>query len=343
MKADIKDYTLSELEKCFIGHSLPKFLARQVFDWVYKKRVEDFLKMSNISNDNRLFLKDNFYFSWLECIKREVSRDKTEKFLFKLRDNTHIETVLIPEPLRRTLCVSSQVGCKFSCKFCASGQFGFKRNLGVSEIINQYLFIADALFPETITNIVFMGVGEPLDNFTNVIKAIGILTEPAGPQVSSRRITISTCGLAPEIIELGKLSLGIKLSVSLHASTDAKRSNLMPVNKTYPLSELMKAVRYFAKHERYPVTFEYVLIRGFNTSKEDALQLSRLLSGLRYKINLIPYNLSSLDFNSPDNEEISLFTGELQKRGVFFTLRKPRGQDITAACGQLRASWSRTR
>lgn len=340
MKEDIKTYTLAGLKEHFAGQSLPRFLAQQVFDWIYKKRVEDFETMSNIARDTRVFLKENFYFSSLELCKQEISHDRTEKFLFGLEDGAHIETVLIPDEARQTLCVSSQVGCKFSCTFCMSGTRGFKRNLKVSEIINQYLYVNGAMAPRTITNIVFMGVGEPLDNFSNVTGAIRVLMEPKGLHLGKRRITISTCGLAPEIAKLGELALGIKLSVSLHASTDAQRNAVMPVNKKYPLAELMNAIKYFARHEVYPVTFEYVLIKGFNTAKDDAVRLSKLLKGVPYKMNLIPYNLSSLKFAPPLNAEIAAFTQELKDQGVFFTLRKPRGQDIAAACGQLRADWS---
>jgi 23S rRNA (adenine2503-C2)-methyltransferase len=347
MKNDIKAFVYNDLEKSLVEYSLPRFLAQQLFDWIYKKRVEDFSQMSNVASSTRAFLKDNFYFSGLKLLKQEVSRDKSEKFLFALQDSAHIEAVHIPDEARQTLCVSSQVGCKFSCTFCMSGQLGFKRNLTSSEIINQYLYVHDAITPraclparQAITNIVFMGVGEPLDNFFNVTDAIRILMEPKGLHVGKHRITISTCGLAPEIVNLSKLALGIKLSVSLHASTDAQRNQVMPVNKKYPLKELITAIKHFSRHEVYPVTFEYVLIKGFNTAKEDAIRLSQLLKGMRYKINLIPYNLSSLEFAPPLEAEIIAFTQELKEQGVFFTLRKPRGQDIGAACGQLRASWN---
>ncbi|MFA6281844.1 MAG: 23S rRNA (adenine(2503)-C(2))-methyltransferase RlmN [Candidatus Omnitrophota bacterium] len=366
-KTDIKNFTLPELKNLLIANDLKQYQARQIFGWIYAKRIEDFSAMSDISKDTRRLLEEKFYFSKLKTVKNELSKDKTEKFLFALEDKTQVESVFIPETGRNTLCVSSQVGCKFNCKFCLSGKLGFKRNLKSSEIINQYLEVSAACAPLKITNLVFMGIGEPLDNFSNVTKAIEILTEPAGIGFSKRRICVSTCGLVEEIKMLSRLKLGIKLSVSLHSADDAVRSSLMPVNKKYPLKELINAVREFSKSETYPVTFEYALIQGLNTGKEDAFKLIKLVRGLNCKINLIPYNEhsifsstkcagkilvritperseggneSSLKFAQPSPGDISLFCRELKNAGVFFTLRKSRGQDISAACGQLVAAWS---
>ncbi|MCM8787573.1 MAG: 23S rRNA (adenine(2503)-C(2))-methyltransferase RlmN, partial [Candidatus Omnitrophica bacterium] len=241
---------------------------------------------------------------------------------------------------RNTLCVSSQVGCKFSCKFCVSGKFGFKRNLVVSEIINQYLAIYDLIYPSKITNIVFMGVGEPLDNFSNVVKAIKIFTEPKGIYLGKSKICVSTCGLIPQIEELIQLNLGIELSISLHSPFSAVRNSIMPINKTYPIEELIKTAKKFSKINKKAVTFEYILIKDLNTTKADALGLAKLLKGFRYKLNLILYHPNSFtEFESPSQEEIKTFTSILKEKNVFFTLRKSRGKDINAACGQLRAFW----
>ncbi|MCM8831149.1 MAG: 23S rRNA (adenine(2503)-C(2))-methyltransferase RlmN [Candidatus Omnitrophica bacterium] len=338
MKADIKEYTLEDLEKEFIKKSLPKFTASQVFSWVYKKRVEDFSLMTDISKVNRHILFKNFYFSKIKILKREVSEDKTEKFLFGLADDTTIESVLIPAGSRNTLCISSQVGCKFFCKFCVSGKFGFRRNLAVSEMVNQYLAIYDLISPAKITNIVFMGVGEPLDNFLNVVKTIKIFTEPKGIYLGKSKICISTCGLLPQIEELIKLNLDVELSISLHSPFSKIRSSIMPVNKIYPIEKLIEIAKKFSKINKKPVTFEYILIKDLNTTKTDALRLAKLLKGFSYKLNLIPYHPNSFcEFKSPLQNEIKDFTSILKEKKVFFTLRKSRGKDINAACGQLRA------
>ncbi len=332
---DIKDYCLGELKNLLEKENYPGFCAQQIFGWIYKKRVKDFNSMVNISKELKKFLRENFYLSSMTLLKKEKSQDSVEKFLFKLKDASVIETVLISQGLRSTLCVSTQVGCKFKCTFCASGKDGLKRNLTSSEIINQYLNISDLAFINKVTNIVFMGIGEPLDNFENTIKSIKILTDSAGIGFPKRRISISTCGLVPQIEELARLNLGIKLSISLHSADDAARSKLMPVNKQYPLKELIPAVRRFSRAVKYPVTFEYALIGDINTKKSDAEKLANLMKTIKGKVNLIPYNGISHKFKPPAQQAIESFKEELKKRGVLFTSRKSRGQDINAACGQL--------
>jgi 23S rRNA (adenine2503-C2)-methyltransferase len=338
---DIKNFTINELSELLNRYDLPNYCSKQIFGWIYQKRIEDFNLMTNIPKDVRLLLKDKFYCSNLKIEKEICSEDGTKKFLFKLSDNNYIETVLIPEGKRLTLCVSSQVGCKYKCSFCMSGKDGFKRNLTVSEIVNQFLQISDKIAPEKITNIVFMGVGEPLDNLENTVKAIENLRDSQGINFSSKRITISTCGLIPEIKNLISLKLGVKLSISLHAASDDLRNRLMPVNKKYPLKDLMVVLREFSRREKSTVTFEYVLIDGVNISEQDAKKLVKLLHGIRAKLNLIPYNISSFKWKAPDKEEISKFTEMLKRKGIFYTLRKSKGQDIEAACGQLRARCSK--
>ncbi len=336
---DIKDYCLGELKNLLEKENYPGFCAQQIFGWIYKKRVKDFNSMVNISKELKKFLRENFYLSSMTLLKKEKSQDSVEKFLFKLKDASVIETVLISQGLRSTLCVSTQVGCKFKCTFCASGKDGLKRNLTSSEIINQYLNISDLAFINKVTNIVFMGIGEPLDNFENTIKSIKILTDSAGIGFPKRRISISTCGLVPQIEELARLNLGIKLSISLHSADDAARSKLMPVNKQYPLKELIPAVRRFSRAMKYPVTFEYALIGDINTKKSDAEKLANLMKTIKGKVNLIPYNGISHKFKPPTQQAIESFKEELKKRGVLFTSRKARGRDINAACGQLKALW----
>ena len=335
----IYNFTEKELEDKLTSNGFPGYTARQVFEWVYEKRAQGFDSMSNLSKKMREFLKENFSIHKLSLIKKEKSSDKTEKFLFKLRDNLAIEVVLICEKARNTLCISTQAGCKFKCLFCASGEKGFKRNLTSSEIISQYLSVSALKASCKITNIVFMGIGEPLDNFENTIKSINILSDSKGINFAKRRISISTCGLIPAIKKLAKLKLGIKLSISLHSADDSIRNKLMPINKKYPLEELIPAIKEFSKASKDPVTFEYVLIHGINTSRDDAKKLVKLLNRVNGKANLIPYNGISSEFKAPSQEKVDIFSQELKKGGVFFTLRKSRGRDINAACGQLRAKY----
>lgn len=338
MKEDIKNYTLEELKSCFKSKNIASYTAMQIFSWIYSKRVENFNLMTDISKKVKDLLLENFYFSKLKIAKREISLDKTEKFLFELSDNAAIESVLIPETYRSTLCLSSQVGCKYSCKFCTSGSRGLKRNLTAGEIVNQYLTISD-LTARKITNMVFMGIGEPLDNFEMTVKAIKIFSEHRGLDFSRRRITVSTCGIIPQIEELSRLKLGVKLSVSLHSADSDMRSKIMPVNRKYPLALLMKTLKSFSKNEKYPVTFEYALLGSLNTSKPEAQKLIQLLKGIDCKINLIPYNAAQGIFKEPGSSEIEDFCNELKKAGLFYTLRKSRGADIHASCGQLYALW----
>ena len=334
---DIKGYTLKDLGNILEREGYPSFCAKQIFNWVYKRNTDDFSKMSDLSKEARQYLKSNFYISSLKILERRISVDGTEKFLFALGDKNTIETVIIPKGNRNTLCVSTQVGCRYGCKFCVSGIFGFKRNLKVSEIVNQFIKVNSVIIPKAITNIVFMGIGEPLDNLDNVVKSISIVTSPSGIHFGRRRITISTCGITPKIRELLNMDLGVKLSISLHSADNRKRSLLMPVNKLYPLAGLIDHAKQYAKKYRFPVTFEYILIKDVNSKREDALNLSRMLRGLRYKINVIPYNPApSFKWQPPSFYDINSFTGILRRKGIFFTLRRARGQDIEAACGQLR-------
>lgn len=334
---DIRDYTLKELKALLQKKGFPGFSAQQIFGWIYQKGAGSFSEMSNLSRQARSSLSKEFSLGKLKLLKRQASKDRVEKFLFGLEDGASIETVVIPEKKRVTLCLSTQAGCKFKCSFCESGKGGFIRNLAAHEIVEQCLAVAKTISPDRISNIVFMGIGEPLDNFNNLIKAIEIFSEPKGLGLGRRRITISTCGLIPQIRQLVKLKMGIKLSVSLHSPSNAIRTRLMPINKTYPLRELIKVLRKFSDSDNYPVTFEYALIRGVNTGSKDAKSLAKLLKGIKCKLNLIPVNYSISRFLAPDESEIGNFEKELEKCGVFFTLRKSRGRDIAAACGQLRA------
>lgn len=330
----VYNFTLEELKEKVAAEGFKPYRAKQVFGWVYKRKVTGFDMMANISRIQREKLAVIFSFCGPEILKKEVSKDKTKKLLLQLKDRKTIETVLIPDKERNTLCVSTQVGCRFNCRFCASKEGGFSRNLEVFEIIGQYLIAARK---EKITNLVYMGVGEPLDNFENTVKSIQILTEPAGVNFTKKRISLSTCGLPDKIKRLADLNLGIKLSISLHAASQEKRSFLMPVSKEYSLKELVKAAIYYRRRQKYPVTFEYILIEGFNTTEADAKSLAKIVRAAEAKLNLIPCNPGEgkyLFFNEKAGID---FQKKLKKEKIISTLRKSRGPDIKAACGQLRS------
>lgn len=346
MKASqcIYGFSLVELEHILFTLGIKPYRARQVFSWIYKKGSKDFAAMTTIPVEQRKIFADFFTFLSFRTLKKEVSKDGTEKFLFQLADRKTVESVLIPEKKRNTLCVSTQVGCRFNCHFCASQKGGFIRNLKSSEIINQYLEVSQK---HKITNLVYMGIGEPLDNFEETVKSIKILTDPAGADFTKRRISLSTCGLPDKIKELARLDLGIKLSLSLHAVTDQKRNQLMPINKIYPLAELLAAIKFHKGRQKYPVTFEYVLIEGFNTEYSDAKQLARLVKLTGAKLNLMlcnpkegpVFSFLNNSFSKKKGASLFDFKERLRKEKIIFTLRKSRGLDISAACGQLRSNW----
>ena len=338
---DIRNYSLEELAGILQQCRLPDYHARQVFSWIYQKQAGSFEAMTNLSLDLRSRLKERFVFQPLELEKLRESADGTKKFLFRLGCGNLIESVLIPVKERLTACLSSQAGCPFSCGFCASGITGFKRNLSSGEITGQLLEISYKLSPESaITNVVFMGAGEPLDNYENVLKAVRIINSRDGFNVGARRITISTCGIIPGIKRLSNEGLQIELSVSLHAADEKTRSRLMPVNKKYHLRDLISACKDYAALTKRQVTFEYVLIKGINCSKEAADNLVKLLAGWECKVNLLVYNrVEEFSYQPPDEREVEFFRWLLRKRGIVVTLRKSRGKDIEGACGQLRAKY----
>ena len=338
---DIKNLTRDDLKEVCTSRGVPVFHAQQIFEWIYRHRVNDFSLMPNLPAKFREYLKTVFYFSEISVLKKEVSTDGTAKFLMGLSDGNAVESVLIPERKRRTLCVSTQAGCKFGCKFCVSGLTGFKRNLLPSEITGQLLAVEKDT-GEKVTNIVFMGVGEPLDNFENLMKSVSIFMDNRGLAIGKRKVVVSTCGFVPGIERLMETAPGLRLSVSLHSADDKKRSKIMPVNKKYDTGKLMKALKKFYEQEKFAITFEYILISGFNSSEEDAIALSMYVKGVPHKLNIIPYNPSEhFEWKAPSGEEIGDFVDILKSRGVFYTIRRPRGRDISAACGQLKAQISR--
>ena len=337
MQNSILDFSLGELKGNLKKRKLPTFIAEQIFDWVYKKGISDFDKMTNLSQDLRQKLKKDFCISKAEMENRLRSFDGTKKYLFKLEDGELIESVFIPTQSRNTLCLSSQVGCKFGCRFCASGLLGFKRNLSCAEIISQLLVIKNIHPDSPINNIVFMGMGEPLDNYENVLKTIRIINDEKGLNIGARKITISTCGLIPEIKELAEEGMQFELSVSLHTADSKIRDSLMPVNKKYPLEELIESLKDYIDQTNRQVTFEYVLFKDINSSKAHAEALAKLLRGMKCKVNVIPYNeVNEIELYRPSKSQAEFFVKALTKAKVSVTLRRSRGHDINAACGELR-------
>jgi 23S rRNA (adenine2503-C2)-methyltransferase len=301
--------------------------------------------MTDIAKAERALLGSRFSVASLDLLRQERSSDGTRKFLFGLEDGHTVESVLIPEEDRQTLCISSQVGCAQACRFCITGGSGFRRNLKAYEIADQVVNVEKFLAggrkysPETrsITNIVLMGMGEPLANFDEVLKSLAIITSGKGLGFSTRRVTLSTAGLVPEIVKLGRSGIKVNLAVSLNATTDEVRDRIMPVNKRYPIKELLAACRHFPLEPRRRITFEYVLLRGVNDGEEDALRLTKLLRGIKAKINLIPYNSSpGSEFKRPSDAAVKRFQKILEENDYTAPVRESRGRDIAAACGQLR-------
>lgn len=336
MKADLKGMNLSETEAWVEEAGLPRYRARQLRRWVFKAWVQSFEEMTDVSKSLRGALAEKARIKNLEEVKLETSGDGTRKYLFKLQDGPLIETVLIPERGHYTLCLSSQAGCAMNCRFCLTGKQGLKRNLTAAEIVDQVVQVKRGLVdPERLTNIVFMGMGEPLANYDGVLKSVENLVAEDGMNFSHRTVTLSTCGLVPQIRRLGR-DTRVNLAVSLNAADDETRSQLMPVSRNYPLSELIPALREFPLPNRRMITIEYILIRGLNDRDEDAVNLVSLLKGIRAKINLIPLNPHpGLNMEAPAQEGILRFQEMLTRSRLTAIIRKSKGQDISAACGQL--------
>lgn len=322
----------------------PAYRAGQVLDWIYKRRVRDWDDMSNLPAPLRETLKQEFPTARLEKIRETGSKDTTRKFLFRLPDGQMIESVLIPaSPAlygeasdRRTICISSQVGCAYGCKFCASGLDGWKRNLHAGEIVDQFLQV-EAISGEKINNIVFMGMGEPMANYDNLLRAIGILNAPWGVGLGARHMTVSTSGLVPQIRKLAAQPLQVRLAISFHGATDEVRSTIMPVNKKYPVEELVSACEDYVRIKKQRITFEYILIRDVNDSLDQARLLAKQARRVGAKVNLIPYNaVDGLPWIRPEEDSQDAFLAILRQAGAEATLRREKGHDIAAACGQLR-------
>jgi len=332
----LKDYDLPGLETLFRERGIATFRARQVFRWLYVKSAARFEEMTDLSRSFRESLSLDWDLHVLEEKKCELSKDGTQKWLFALRDGNLMETVLIPESHRNTICISTQIGCAMKCSFCLTGTEGFVRNLTVAEILDQVCQVRIARRDLRITNVVLMGMGEPLLNYDAVIRALRVMSDPRGFGLSSRRITVSTVGILPK---LGRLleDINVSIAISLHSATNEIRGRLVPLNARYPVEAIIKACRALPLPSRRLITFEYTLIDGVNDSLEEADRLARLLGGIPAKVNVIPLNESpGIPYRRPSDQRIEAFQTRLWKQGVRVIRRATRGTDISAACGQLK-------
>ena len=337
----IYDLDLKDIENYLLEKGFKPFHGKQIFRWLYDKRINDFDLMSDISKKLLEVLKEDFYFDSLKIKDHQISKDGTEKYLFELVDGALVESVLMVFDYGKSACLSSQVGCNMGCTFCASGLLKKQRDLSAGEIVSQALMIQKRLDEtgERLGNIVVMGTGEPFDNYDNVMKALSIINDPFGLEIGSRHISISTCGVVPGIMRFADEKLQYNLAISLHAPNDELRSKLMPINKAYPLDELFKALKYYSDNNNRRLTFEYLLLKGINDSEKHVKEIKQLLSGLNAYINLIPYNkVKEKDYETTDEENALRFYDLLKKNNVAVTLRQKKGDDIDAACGQLRAN-----
>ena len=333
---NIKDYTLEELKEEVKNLGEKPFRAEQIFKWLYEDKVLSFDDMTNLSIDLRNKLKEIYEIKQFKILKKQVASDGTKKYLFDLLDGNAIETVLMQYHHGYSLCVSSQVGCKMGCKFCASTGIPFVRNLTIGEILEQIMAV-ERDENIRISNVVFMGIGEPLDNYDNVVKAIHLINNPKCLNIGARHISISTSGLVPKIYKLAEENIQCTLSISLHATTNEQRSKMMPVNNTYHIEELLQACRDYIEKTNRRISFEYALAKENNDNLEDAKRLVKLLKGMLCHVNLIPINkIENGEFTKSSNENIIKFRDYLNEHGIVATIRRELGSDIDAACGQLR-------
>jgi len=334
-RINITGLTLEEMESLVASIGQPNYRAAQLFNWIYKKRVNSFQQISNFSRSLREQLDRMAAIGHLKPEKQLTSADRqTTKFLLQLNDGFHVESVFMINGKRRTVCLSSQVGCALGCTFCATGKMGFKRQLTAGEIVDQLLTIQRTLETE-VTNIVVMGMGEPFLNYDEVIKACDLISHDKGIAIGKRKITVSTSGIVPAIKRFTDEGQRYKLAISLNAADDAVRNRIMPINKKYPLNEVVNAARYYAARSRHRITFEYVMMKGINDRVEDAQRLARLIKGLKCKINIIPYNAIDGGFQPPTDDAIDAFIRPFLGQNVVISVRRSMGVDIDAACGQL--------
>ncbi|MDD5980497.1 MAG: 23S rRNA (adenine(2503)-C(2))-methyltransferase RlmN [bacterium] len=334
---NIYDLTLNELENYLLSINEKKYRAIQIYDFLYVKKVASFDDMTNLSLELRNKLKEDFVLEKPKLIKEQQDVD-VNKYLFKLSDGNLIETVLMKHNYGLSLCVSSEVGCNMGCIFCESGRLKKVRNLSAYELVTQILYVEE-LTKSRITHVVIMGIGEPFDNYDNIMKFVTIVNDPKGLALGSRHITISTCGIVPKIKKFSEEPFQVNLAISLHAPTDSLRSKIMPINKVYPLDDLINAVKDYIKKTNRRVTFEYILLDNVNDKDSDAIALAKLLKGINCYVNLIPYNESSnFTLKRSNSSQIRTFYDILKKNNINVTIRREFGSKISAACGQLRSN-----
>jgi 23S rRNA (adenine2503-C2)-methyltransferase len=336
-RIDVAETELRELEQALAVQGHPRFHARQIYRWVYKRGLTDFSQMTDLSRAVRAQLAERWLISTPEVVRQERSQDGTTKFLLRLADGKHIESVFIPDTPAMTFCVSTQVGCAMKCAFCLTGRMGFERNLTAGEIAGQVRVLARELgMLETRFNIVLMGMGEPLHNYDATMKALRMLADEHGLALSPRRMTLSTVGVLPALERLASEPLMPNLAISLHGTTEDQRDLLVPINRKYGLKELLDACRRFPLARRERITFEYVLLKDVNDTPDDARRLVRLLHGIKGKVNLLPLNeAAGIPFERPADDRVNAFARLLADRGITVSVRRSRGRDIRAACGQL--------
>ncbi len=342
-KTDIKSLSMEELKEEFAIMGEKAFRAKQTYEWLHQKLVRSFDEMTNLSKDFREKCKEMYAFTALEIVRVQESKlDGTRKYLFRLQDGNVVESVLMRYKHGNSVCISSQVGCRMGCKFCASTIDGLARNLMPSEMLDQ-IYAISVHTGERVSNVVIMGSGEPMDNYDNFLQFLKLLTDENGLHISARNVTVSTCGIVPNIRKLAKEHLQITLALSLHATTDEKRKRLMPIANKYSIEELMEACKYYFEQTGRRITFEYSLVGGVNDTKEDAQELIALAAPLNCHINLIPVNpIKERDFVQSDNGHIQAFKNRLEKSKINVTIRREMGRDIDGACGQLRRSYMTT-
>jgi 23S rRNA (adenine2503-C2)-methyltransferase len=336
-KPDLADLELAEVEALFAQNGHPRFHARQVFRWIWKRSVTDFAQMTDLGRGLRAKLAEEFVVTTPQIVRHDVSEDGTQKFVLRLGDGRQIESVFIPDTPSQTFCISTQVGCAMGCAFCLTGKMGLVRHLTAGEIAGQARVLAHALeFGTDPFNIVLMGMGEPLHNYDPTMKALRILNEEQGLSVGPRRVTLSTVGLAPMLDRLAQEELMPNLAISLHASTEDQRAAIVPPTKKYSLHDILEACRRFPLKKRSRITFEYVMLQGVNDAPDDARRLAKLLAGIKAKVNLIPLNAAAgIPFERPSDARVDGFAQILADRHINVSVRKSRGRDIRAACGQL--------
>ncbi|MBR4139749.1 MAG: 23S rRNA (adenine(2503)-C(2))-methyltransferase RlmN [Lachnospiraceae bacterium] len=340
MKKDLKSLNLEQLTEELLNIGEKKFRAKQVYSWIHEKLVDSFDEMTNLSKDLREKLKDNYTLNSMEVVAVQTSKiDGTQKYLFRLYDGHVVESVLMRYHHGNSVCISSQVGCLMGCRFCASTIGGKVRDLAASEMLGQ-IYKIQKISEERVHNVVVMGTGEPLDNYDNLVQFIKMLTDENGLNISQRNLTVSTCGIVPKIRQLAEEKFQMTLALSLHATTQEKRKQLMPIANKYDLKEVLDACHYYYEQTGRRITFEYSLVGGVNDTKEDAQELTKLIGKFPCHVNLIPVNpIKERDFVQPNKQECQAFRNKLEKNGINVTIRREMGRDIDGACGQLRKSY----